>query len=114
MKRRLFLGLSVLASLATLPAWSREKVVRITARRFTYEPDVITLKKGEPVVLELVTADITMGFNAPDFNVRADILPGQVSRVRFVPDKEGTFTFLCDIFCGDGHERMSGTLNVLA
>ncbi|HEX5477756.1 MAG TPA: cupredoxin domain-containing protein [Burkholderiales bacterium] len=114
MKRRLFLGVGLLASLATLPAWSREKVVRITARRFTYEPDVITLKKGEPVVLELVTADIAMGFNAPDFNVRADILPGQVSRVRFIPDKEGTFTFLCDIFCGDGHERMSGTLKVLA
>ena len=66
------------------------------------------------VVLEFVSADVVMGFNAPDFNIRADILPGRVSRVRFAPDKAGTFVFLCDIFCGDGHERMSGKLKVVA
>jgi cytochrome c oxidase subunit 2 len=55
-----------------------------------------------------------MGFNAPDFGVRADIIPGQVARVRLVPDKVGTFTFLCDIFCGSGHETMSGTITVAA
>ena len=89
-------------------------MVRVTARRFTYSPSVLTLKKGEPVVLEFITADIAMGFNAPDFNVRADILPGKISRLRFTPDKAGTFTFVCDLFCGDGHESMSGTLKVLA
>jgi len=67
-----------------------------------------------PVVLELTTADVLMGFNAPDFAVRADIIPGQVARVRLVPDKVGTFAFLCDIFCGSGHETMSGTITVVA
>ena len=55
-----------------------------------------------------------MGFSVPDFNVRADIVPGQVARVRLTPDKAGTFTFLCDIFCGSGHETMSGTMVVTA
>jgi cytochrome c oxidase subunit 2 len=55
-----------------------------------------------------------MGFDAPDFNARADIVPGQTARLRLVPDKVGTFTFLCDIFCGSGHETMSGTINVVA
>ena len=117
MRRRLLLGAAAagaVAALGALPAWPKDRVVRITARRFTYSPSVVTLKKGEPVVLEFVTADIAMGFNAPDFNIRADILPGEVSRVRFVPDKAGTFTFLCDIFCGEGHEKMSGTLKVAA
>ncbi len=91
-----------------------EKVVKVVARRFTYAPNTITLKKGVPVVLELTTVDVVMGFNAPDFNARADILPGQVARLRLVPDKVGTFTFLCDIFCGSGHETMSGTLVVVA
>jgi len=45
-----------------------------------------------------------MGFNLPDFNLRADIVPDKVTRVRLVPDKTGTFTFLCDIFCGARHE----------
>ena len=91
-----------------------EQVIKILARKFTYSPNKLTLKKGVPVVLELTTADVLMGFNAPDFDVRADIIPGQVARVRFVPDKVGTFTFLCDIFCGSGHETMSGTITVVA
>ena len=95
-------------------AQAREKVIRVTARKFVFLPREIRLKKGVPVVLELVTADVVMGFNAPDFKVRADIIPGQVSRVRLAPDKTGTFTFLCDVFCGDGHEGMSGQIHVVA
>ena len=91
-----------------------EQVIKILARRFTYTPNKLTLKKGVPVVLELTSADVLMGFNAPDFDVRADIIPGQTARVRLVPDKVGTFTFLCDIFCGSGHETMNGTITVVA
>jgi cytochrome c oxidase subunit 2 len=54
-----------------------------------------------------------MGFNLPDFNVRSDIVTGKVARMRLVPDKTGTFVFLCDIFCGTGHEKMNGKLIVV-
>ena len=92
----------------------KEQVIKILARRFTYSPNQLKLKKGVPVVLEFTSADVIMGFSAPDFQTRADIVPGRVTRVRLVPDKEGTFTFLCDIFCGSGHETMSGTITVMA
>jgi cytochrome c oxidase subunit 2 len=95
-------------------AQAKERVIRVTARKFVFLPREIRLKKGVPVVFELVTADVVMGFNAPDFKVRADIIPGQVSRVRFTPDKTGTFVFLCDVFCGEGHEGMSGQIHVVA
>src|SRR5260221_30402 len=95
-------------------AQPKEKVIRVTARKWVFLPREIRLKKGVPVVLEFVTADVVMGFNAPDFNVRADIIPGKVSRLRLVPDKTGSFVFLCDIFCGDGHEGMSGQIHVVA
>ena len=91
-----------------------EQVIKIVARRFTYTPNKLTLKKGVPVVLELTTADVVMGFSVPDFDTRADIIPGQVARLRLVPDKVGTFAFLCDIFCGSGHETMNGTITVVA
>ena len=91
-----------------------EQVIKILARKFTYSPNKLTLKKGVPVVLELTTADVLMGFSVPDFDVRADIIPGQVARVRLVPDKVGTFAFLCDVFCGTGHETMNGTITVVA
>ena len=103
-------GATFVAAQAAAP---REKVIRVSARRFEYSPSRLTLKKGVPVVLELTSEDVLMGLNIPDFNVRGDMEPGKVSRVRFVPDKTGTFTFLCDIFCGSGHERMQGTLTVV-
>ena len=118
-RRRLTFGLGgLLLGAATIglraAAQPEEQVIKILARRFTYTPNKLSLKKGVPVVLELTTADVLMGFSAPDFDVRADIIPGQVARVRLVPDKVGTFTFLCDVFCGSGHETMNGTIIVVA
>ncbi len=55
-------------------AQPEEQVIKILARRFTYTPNKLSLKKGVPVVLELTTADVLMGFSAPDFDVRADIV----------------------------------------
>ena len=108
------LGASYAATfVAAQAAAPRAKVIRISAKRFDYSPAHLTLKKGEPVVLELTSQDVLMGLNIPDFNVRGDMEPGKVTRVRFVPDKAGTFAFLCDIFCGSGHERMQGTLTVV-
>jgi cytochrome c oxidase subunit 2 len=89
-----------------------ERVIKVVARKWAFLPADIELRKGEPVTIEITAPEVVMGFNAPDFKVRADVIPGQVAKVRFTPDKAGTFTFLCDIFCGDGHEGMSGRLIV--
>src|SRR5262245_5777218 len=108
------LGLALIASyVAAQPAQPKEKVIRIDAKRFDYTPGEVTLKKGEAVILELTSSDVLMGFNLPDFNVRADVVPDKVTRVRFVPDKTGSFTFLCDVFCGTKHEEMNGRLTVI-
>jgi cytochrome c oxidase subunit 2 len=108
------LGLASIATyVAAQPAQPKEKVIRIDAKRFDYSPSELTLKKGEPVILELTSRDVLMGFNLPDLNLRADIIPDKITRVRFVPDKTGSFTFLCDIFCGTKHEEMTGRLTVI-
>jgi len=114
MRRRLFLGAAAAAALGALPAWPQERVVRIGARKFTFDPDEVTLKLGEPVVLEFTTADVHMGFKCVELGVRADILPGEVARLKLTPQKAGDFGFFCDVFCGDDHELMSGTLHVVA
>ena len=94
-------------------AASGETTVKLTAKKFEYSPARITVKKGSSVSLELTSEDRKHGFNLPDFKVRADVKPGSVTRVSFAPDKTGTFTFSCDVFCGSGHEDMSGTLVVV-
>lgn len=91
-----------------------EQVIKINARKFEFVPGVITLKKGVPVILELTSSDVLMGFYAPDLKARATIIPGVVTRIRITPENTGVFTFLCDIFCGDGHENMNGTITVVS
>lgn len=91
-----------------------ERVIPVVARKFVFLPNVITLKRGEPVILEFTAPEVVMGFSIPAMKLRTDIIPGQIARLRLVPEKVGTFDFLCDIFCGDGHEGMNGRLIVTA
>jgi len=120
LKKRVLITGTLLASalLSGLVIYTRanavpvERVIHITAKKFDFSPDSITLKKGEPVVIEISSADREHGFNLRAFGVRTSVSPGKATRVRFTPDKTGKFTFSCDVFCGDGHEEMTGTVIV--
>src|SRR5205807_6318138 len=92
---------------AAVPAGT-EQVVHLTAKKFEYTPSEITLKKGVPVILEITSLDRDHGFKVPELGIRADVKPGDTTRVRMVPDRVGRFEFRCDVFCGSGHEDMSG------
>ena len=107
-------GLAALAGRLVVHAQGKPRVIPIVARKFTYEPAVITLKVNEPVVFQLTTQDVVMGFSVPDFAVRGTIIPGETIEVPMTPTKTGEFIFLCDVFCGSGHENMEGTLRVVA
>ena len=97
---------------ASAPARSKERVIRVVAKKFAFVPDEIRVAKGETVVLQFTTPEVPMGFHLADFDARVDIVPGQVATLRLTPDRTGRFTFVCDVFCGSGHEDMSGTLVV--
>ncbi|HEY3077913.1 MAG TPA: cupredoxin domain-containing protein [Burkholderiales bacterium] len=109
MKRRLFLLLPLVGA-----AWaqSEPRVIAISARKFEFTPGEVELKLGEPVLFEFTTEDVHMGFDAPELNLHADILPGRVARLPFTPGKTGSYEFVCDVFCGSGHEEMSGVIKV--
>jgi len=89
-----------------------EQVIRVTAQRFTFMPNEIMVKKGRPVVLEFSSLDFVHGFNIPSLKLRADLPPGKITRVRFTPDRAGEHPFVCDNFCGEGHEDMHGRIVV--
>ena len=104
------IALALAALLAS--ANDAEAVIHIEAKRFVYTPESIEVKVGQPVILELVALDRTHGFAIPDLGVRADVPVGQPVRIRVVPQKAGRFEFHCDVFCGSGHEEMSGVVVV--
>jgi len=92
----------------------RQRNIKISARKFAFKPNHITIVKGEKIVLELTSIDMLHGFSIPDWNLRTDILPNQTATLTLNPDQEGEFVFLCDNFCGEGHETMSGKITVIA
>lgn len=115
LRRALLLALPATA-LAQVAPDSGEGVLelRVVARRFQFEPETLRVRAGMPVLLRLSAPEVPMGFSLPDFQLRTDIVPGKEAQLRFTPDRAGQFTFLCDVFCGSGHEDMSGTLEVHA
>jgi len=105
-------GALALGSAAALAAGKKPRVIKVVAKKFDFVPAEIRVRQGETVVLQFTAPEVPMGFNLADFDLRTDIVPGKVATLTFTPDKAGTFTFLCDVFCGSGHEDMSGTLLV--
>ena len=105
------LALLALASPATSRA-QEPKVIEITAKRFQFTPNEITLKKDEPVVLRLHSEDVTHGFFMKKLGIDATIEPGKTTDVPVTPHEAGKFVTICDHFCGAGHGGMKMTLLV--
>jgi len=106
------------AALAWIRAGSAEqaepRVIEMVARRFAYEPNEIELKAGERVIVAIKSVDFVHGMNIPDLNKRLDLVPGTITRLELQPQTAGEIEFVCDNFCGDGHETMHGRFVVRA
>ena len=87
-------------------------VVEITAKRFAFSPDKITLKKGQTVKLRLHSEDVTHGFFLRPLKIDEEIPAGQTTEVTITPQTAGTFTTICDHFCGANHGNMNMTIVV--
>jgi heme/copper-type cytochrome/quinol oxidase subunit 2 len=78
------------------------------------EHPVIEVFKDDRVVLKLRSSDVTHGFSLKAFGVYLanGIKPGKTVFVSFKADRTGTFVFACNVYCGDIHQHMKGTLVV--
>lgn len=108
---------------ATLPSGEMKKEEKVmekpqvkefslTAKKWEFTPSIITVNKGDSVKLTIKSADVDHGFLLPEFGINKKLEAGKTVTVEFVADKTGTFSFSCNVFCGDGHGDMKGTLKV--
>jgi cytochrome c oxidase subunit II len=88
------------------------RVLEITAKRFEFSPGQITLKKGETVKLRLISQDVHHGFFLRPLKLDEEIAPGETTEVTVTPQTAGTFTLICDHFCGENHGNMKMTVVV--
>jgi cytochrome c oxidase subunit 2 len=90
------------------------RVIELVAKRFAYVPNEIPLKVGERVTIAITSLDFVHGMNIPDLDKRLDLVPGRVTQLELQPQAPGVIDFVCDNFCGDGHEQMHGRFVVSA
>lgn len=87
--------------------------IAITAKRFSYTPAEITVHKGQPVILELTSTDVTHGLEIKEFGIKTEFKKGKPAEVSFTPETVGTFIGKCSHFCGMGHGSMKLKVHVV-
>ncbi|MTW09117.1 cytochrome c oxidase subunit II [Pseudoduganella eburnea] len=107
------------AGMAALMAGARAAAadaprIQVTARKFQFTPNPIVIPRGVDVILEITAVDFMHGFSVPELKFRTDLMPGRVTRIPLRINHAGPVDFLCDNFCGDGHEEMNGRILVTA
>jgi cytochrome c oxidase subunit 2 len=86
--------------------------IKITAKKYEFDPSTIRVKKGDHVRLLVTALDRDHGLKLATFNVEKKLPKGEEVVIEFTADQAGTFPFQCSVFCGLGHKRMKGELIV--
>ena len=102
----------VIATTGSCYAQEAVRVIEIHAKRFSFAPSEITIKKGETVKLVLTSDDVTHSLVIPDLHVNAKITKGHSTEVTITPNAAGDFHGKCGHFCGKGHGSMTFMVHV--
>ena len=92
-------------------ASAREIMIR--AERFSFTPNEIEVTEGETIRITFEAVDVPHGIAIADLGIRAEAQPGEPTVIEFQADTLGRFRFTCAVFCGNGHDRMTGILTVV-
>lgn len=84
----------------------------IIAKNYEFDPDTITVKKGEKVRLFITATDRDHGIKIQGYDIDQVLKKGSTATIEFTADKAGTFEFKCSVYCGRGHRKMKGKLVV--
>jgi cytochrome c oxidase subunit 2 len=88
------------------------RTIEIHAKRFSFDPTEITVKKGETVKLVVTSDDVEHSLSIPGLHVNATIKKDHPAEVTITPDKVGNFPGKCGHYCGSGHGSMKFVVHV--
>ena len=91
---------------------SEPRIINVIAKRYQFDPQIITVNQGEHVRLNITALDRDHGIQIKDYDINKKLKKGVPATIEFTADKAGTFPFRCSVWCGLGHGRMKGQLIV--
>ncbi|MCP5095605.1 MAG: cytochrome c oxidase subunit II [Chloroflexi bacterium] len=74
----------------------------------------LVLPVNQPVVLEMESTDVIHSFWVPEFRVKQDLVPGQMTTLRFEPTEIGDYKVRCAEICGFDHTKMVADVQVVS
>jgi len=86
--------------------------VTIRASQFAFDPPVLYVNRGDPVVVTLQSSDVVHGLYLDGYGINVRVEPGLPQHIEFVADKTGKFRYRCPVSCGSLHPFMVGELVV--
>lgn len=102
---------------ASAGAAGPDRVIEMVADDWYFEPDTIEVTEGDRVRLiidsrQSKTGEYGHGIAIPALGIDRELPAGETTTIDFVADEPGEYTFSCNVYCGDGHSDMDGTLIV--
>ena len=85
--------------------------VYMIARLWSFWP-ILELQKGQSYRLHLTSMDYNHGFSLQPANINIQIVPGFEHVVTITPNQSGTYSVVCNEYCGIGHHTMVGRIYV--
>lgn len=76
-------------------------------------PEMV-LPVGKRARMEMSTRDVIHSFWIPEMRVKQDLVPGQVTELRFTPSEMGEYRLLCAELCGRSHWSMVAPVRVVS
>ena len=73
----------------------------------------LVLPQDRAVRIELDASDVIHSFFIPAFRIKRDAVPGTRSIIHLTPTRTGTYELVCTEYCGLGHYRMRGIVQVV-
>jgi len=104
--------LFVLLFLIAMAQEPSPRIVDISAKKFEFTPNVITLKRDEPVTIRLVATDRAHGLLINALDVDLDASPDHPAEITITPHAAGQFNAISDHYCGMGHGNMKMIVTV--
>jgi cytochrome c oxidase subunit 2 len=85
--------------------------IYMIARLWNFWP-ILELEKGKSYRLHLTSMDYNHGFSLQPANINIQIVPGFEHVVTVTPNQSGTYSVVCNEYCGINHHTMVGRIYV--
>jgi len=73
----------------------------------------LRIPANQAVNLRVTSRDWLHAFHVPSLGLKADAFPGRYNQLRTVATEPGTYQLYCAEYCGSGHSKMLGTVQVM-